>query len=100
MPDILHDPPFEIDTFEPIEPPWQAIKQWISADDDEPSFHWQDAHHSNESSWKPREIPLDDGRILILDADRTRLTRISPQPPNEKSLPKKLLAQRTGKLCL
>ena len=63
------DPPFDIETFEPIEPPWQAIKQWISADDDEPSFHWQDAHHSNESSWKPREIPLDDGRILILDAD-------------------------------
>ena len=63
------DPPFDIETFEPIEPPWQAIKQWIPADDNEPSFHWQDAHHSNESTWKPREIPLGDDRILVLDAD-------------------------------
>ena len=63
------DPPFDIETFEPIEPPWQAIKQWIPADDDEPSFHWQDTHHSNESQWKPREVPLDDDRILVLDVD-------------------------------
>ena len=63
------DPPFDIDTFEPIEPPWQAIKQWIPTDDDEPSFHWQDTHHSNESQWKPREVPLDDDRILVLDVD-------------------------------
>ncbi len=43
------------ETFEPIEPPWQAIKQWISADDDEivvvaeggdPGWY---AQHSNES---------------------------------------------------
>jgi hypothetical protein len=39
------------------------------ADDDESSFHWQDAHHSNESRWKPREVPLRDDRILVLDAD-------------------------------
>ncbi len=45
----------ENETFEPIEPPWQTIKQWISADDDEivvvaeghdPGWHDQ---HSNES---------------------------------------------------
>ena len=39
------------------------------ADDDEPSFHWQDTHHSNESSWKPKEVPLDEDRILVLDVD-------------------------------
>jgi hypothetical protein len=63
------DPPFDIETFEPIEPPWQAIKQWIPADSDEISFHWQDTHHSNESPWKPREVPLDEDRILVLDVD-------------------------------
>ncbi|MCX6978185.1 MAG: hypothetical protein NTX04_09690 [Verrucomicrobia bacterium] len=26
-------------------------------------------HHSSESSWKPKEIPLGDDRILVLDAD-------------------------------
>jgi hypothetical protein len=46
-----------------------AQHAWIPADDDEPSFHWQDAHHSIESPWKPREVPLDDDRILALDAD-------------------------------
>jgi hypothetical protein len=69
------DPPFDIDTFEPIEPPWQAIKQWIPADDDDhvavagvgdPGW---DAHHRNESPWKPKEVPLGDDRILVLDAD-------------------------------
>jgi hypothetical protein len=29
-------PPFDIDTMEPIEPPWQAIKEWIP--DDEPDL--------------------------------------------------------------
>ena len=69
------DPVFDIDTFEPIEPPWQAIKQWFPADDDDlvavawvGDLGW-DAHHSNESRWKPREVPLDEGRILVLDAD-------------------------------
>lgn len=63
------DPPFDIETFEPIEPPWQTIKQWIPADDDAISFRWKDAHQSNESRWKPKEVPLDDDRILVLDAD-------------------------------
>ena len=31
-------PPFDIETFEPIEPPWQAIKEWIP--DDEPNLDW------------------------------------------------------------
>ena len=63
------DPPFDIESFEPIEPPWQAIRQWIPADDDEPVFERFDTHLSNESTWKPAQIPLDDDRILVLDAD-------------------------------
>jgi hypothetical protein len=31
-------PPFDIETMEPIEPPWQAIKEWIL--DDEPDLDW------------------------------------------------------------
>jgi hypothetical protein len=58
-----------------IESPWQAIKQWIPADDDDlvPVARGNDpdwsAHHSNESPWKPKEVPLDDDRILVLEAD-------------------------------
>ena len=63
------DPPFDIETFEAIEPPWQAIKAWIPADDDEPGLQWLDTQHSNESPWRPREVPLGDDRILVLDAD-------------------------------
>ncbi len=36
----------------------------VPADDDEPSFQWQDTHHSNESPWKLREVPPGDDRIL------------------------------------
>ncbi|MFZ4766916.1 MAG: hypothetical protein ACOYMN_18340 [Roseimicrobium sp.] len=35
----------------------------------EPNFHCQDTHHSNESRWKPKEIPLGDGRTIVLNAD-------------------------------
>jgi|GEM_PF-2694844 len=49
--------PFDIETFELIEPPWQAIKQWIPADDDDLSFHLWDTRHSNESPWKPNSPP-------------------------------------------
>ena len=30
---------------------------------------WQDMHHSNGSTWKPKEVPLGDDRVLVLDAD-------------------------------
>jgi hypothetical protein len=49
--------------------PWQAINPWSPTDEDEPRFHWQDPHHSNESPWKPKEVLLGDDLILILDAD-------------------------------
>ncbi|MEJ6644600.1 MAG: hypothetical protein QNL33_15225 [Akkermansiaceae bacterium] len=68
-------PPFDIETMEPIEPPWQAIKEWIP--DDNPDLNWfnQERDHAGaepdcydqSSTWQPEEIPLGDGRILVLD---------------------------------
>jgi hypothetical protein len=40
---IIHLPPppsFDIDTMEPVKPPWQAIKEWIP--DDDPNLNWFD----------------------------------------------------------
>ncbi len=59
-------PPFDIETFESIEPPWQAIRQWIPADDDEQAL---DLFDQRVQRWKPVEIPLEDGSILVLDSD-------------------------------
>ena len=60
---------------EPIEPPWQAIKEWIP--DDEPELDWfnRPQNPSNPDSegldqtptWKAPEIRLDGGRILVLE---------------------------------
>ena len=60
---------------EPIEPPWQAIKEWIP--DEEPDLDWFNRpRNPNEPdpdwldqspAWKPEEIQLDDGRILVLE---------------------------------
>ncbi len=58
------DPPFDIETFEPIEPPWQAIREWIPDDDAEPGF---DLFDQRTESGKPVEIPREDGSILVLD---------------------------------
>ncbi|MBM3863089.1 MAG: transposase, partial [Verrucomicrobia bacterium] len=70
-------PPFDIETMEPIEPPWQAIKEWIP--DDEPDLDWfnrprnpsnnPDPEGFDQSpTWKAPEIQLDDGRILVLES--------------------------------
>ena len=48
------DPPFDIETFEPIEPPGQAIREWIPDDDAEPSF---DLFDQRPTSGQPVEIP-------------------------------------------
>ena len=37
--------------------------------EDEISFRWKDALQSNESRWKPKEVPLDDGRTIILEPE-------------------------------
>ena len=69
-------PPFDIDTMEPIEPPWQAIKEWIP--DEDPDLNWfnqernptgssEPESYDQSPAWQPKEIPLGDGRILILD---------------------------------
>ena len=68
-------PPFDIETMEPIEPPWQAIKEWIP--DDEPDLDWfnRPRNPSNSApedfdqrpSWQPEKIPLGDRRTLVLD---------------------------------
>ena len=71
-------PPFDIDTMEPIEtiePPWQAIKEWIP--DDEPNLNWfnqerptcdsEPDQFDQSPDWRPEEIPLGDGRTLILE---------------------------------
>jgi hypothetical protein len=60
------DPPFDIETFEPIEPPWQAIREWIPDDDAEPSFDFFD---QRPASGQSVEIPREDGTILVLDPD-------------------------------
>jgi hypothetical protein len=88
-------PPFDIETMEPIEPPWQAIKEWIP--DDEPNLDWfnrprnpsnpdpdgydqrvlrslpdlrslgEEGGEEVSPTWKPDEIQLDDGRTLVLE---------------------------------
>jgi hypothetical protein len=68
-------PPFDIETMEPVEPPWQAIKEWIP--DDEPDLTWfnqprkpsePDPDWSDQSpAWQAPEVPLGDGRTLILE---------------------------------
>jgi hypothetical protein len=68
-------PPFDIETMEPIEPPWQAVKEWIP--DDEPDLDWLNRPRGpsgpdeddvdQRPSWQPQEIPLGDGRTLVLE---------------------------------
>ncbi len=60
---------------ESIEPPWQAVKEWIP--DDEPDLDWfNQARPPSEPEpdpfdqspdWRPEEIPLGDGRTLVLE---------------------------------
>ncbi|MFL2658557.1 MAG: hypothetical protein ACJ0HK_07330 [Akkermansiaceae bacterium] len=68
-------PPFDIQTMEPIEPPWQAIKEWIP--DIDPGLNWfnqeRDPINVGVESYdqtltrQPVEVSLSDGRILVLD---------------------------------
>ena len=53
-------------TFEPIEPPWQAIRESIPDGDAEPSF---DLFDQRPASGKPVEIPRENGTILVLVLD-------------------------------
>lgn len=68
-------PPFDIENLQRIEPPWRAIKEWIP--DEEPDLDWfnRPRNPSNpdpdgfdqRQTWKPAEIHLEDGRILVLE---------------------------------
>jgi hypothetical protein len=59
------DPPFNVETMEPLDVP--------------PGWHWREEMgplaENLEERWEAPELPLDDGRILMLDAD--------PLPPEE-----------------
>jgi len=57
------EPPFDIETFEPIEIPWQAIREWIPDDDEDPGLFDQRL----ESRPSVVEIRREDGCILVLD---------------------------------
>ena len=58
----------EIETFEPIEPPWQAIRAWIPADGDEsPTDTPELWDQTTGTGWKATEIDLGDGRTLVLE---------------------------------
>ena len=59
------DPPFDIDTFMPIDPPWPAIREWIPAAENDPQAVFPEDILSTH--WVPTEIRLDDERTLILD---------------------------------
>ena len=78
-------PPFDIETMEPIEPPWLAIKEWIP--DDEPNLDWFNRPRDPDASdpdrfdqpvlrslgegvspaWQASEVPLGDGYTLVLE---------------------------------
>ena len=68
-------PPFDIETIEPIEPPWLAIKEWIP--DDEPNLDWfnRPRNPSNPDpdgfdqrpGWQQAELRLNDGRTLVFE---------------------------------
>ncbi len=67
-------PPFDIETMEPVEPPWRAVKEWIT--DEDPDLDWfnrprkppePDPDFDQRLAWRPPEIPLGDGRILVLE---------------------------------
>ena len=60
---------------EPLEPPWQAINEWIP--DDEPDLDWLNRPRNSTDpdpggfdqspAWKPEESQLDDGGTLVLE---------------------------------
>ncbi len=55
----------DLDTFEPINPAWAAIRGWIPADDTDPQAVF--AENIVSTHWVPKEIRLDDERTLVLD---------------------------------
>ena len=58
----------EIETFEPIEHPWQAIRTWIPADGDEsPTDTPELWDRTTGTGWKTPETDPGDGRTPVLE---------------------------------
>jgi len=45
---------------EPVEPPWQAIKEWIP--DDEPDLEWLNCPRNPQGEWRPACFPVPKNR--------------------------------------
>ena len=57
-------PPFDVETMEPVRPPWRALKEWIPVENPEDDPDWFD----QSNPWQPPEIHHGD-HILVLDTD-------------------------------
>ena len=55
-------PPFDIESFEPVEPAWQAIREWIPDDDPDDT-----ARFDQRPAWKAPVVHLDEDRVLVLE---------------------------------
>ncbi|MGY8644446.1 MAG: hypothetical protein ACKVJU_25545, partial [Verrucomicrobiales bacterium] len=64
------DPPFDIETLEPegLPPGWKIPEEQLPPPDE-----WW--HQNDSEKWRNPELPLEDGKILVLDAE--------PLPPEE-----------------
>jgi hypothetical protein len=68
-------PPAQGSTNRPLGVIWQAIKEWIP--DDDPGLNWFNQERDptgavpecfdQSPAWRPEEIPIDDGHVLVLD---------------------------------
>ena len=56
-------PPFDIETMEPLDIP----QQWGWSDEIEPPP--EDWWRGEVAAWQAPELPLDDGQVLVIDAD-------------------------------
>jgi hypothetical protein len=56
------NPPSDIDTFESIDPPWPASREWIPADATDPQAVFPE--ESVSTHWVPKGIRLVDERTL------------------------------------
>ena len=82
---------------EPIEPPWQAIKERIP--DGKPNLDWFNRPRNPSEPkqnwfnktplWQAPEIQLVNGRTLVLESSRAWNSDIPPATQSEKSLQKK-----------
>ena len=57
------DPPYDIETMEPIHAPPHL--GWGNDGEGPPRDEWAE----DQPAWQAPELPLDDGRVLVLDGD-------------------------------